>query len=120
MDGESMPEVPQIPDQVPTATLSGLPLALVLTDPDLKDNPIVYANAAFARLTGYPVEAIIGRNCRFLQGPQTQPDRVARIREAVAAGEDLSIEITNHRADECEWRQRECRCPSHVSVRNQL
>jgi PAS domain S-box-containing protein len=71
----------------------------VLTDPDLKDNPIVYANAAFARLTGYPVEAIIGRNCRFLQGPQTQPDRVARIREAVAAGEDLSIEITNHRAD---------------------
>jgi PAS domain S-box-containing protein len=99
MDGEMSPEHPNGPAQVPTATLSGLPLALVLTDPDLEDNPIVYANEAFARLTGYPVASIVGRNCRFLQGPQTQPDRVARIREAVAAGEDLAIEITNHRAD---------------------
>lgn len=64
-----------------------------------EDNPIVYANPAFARLTGYPVEAIVGRNCRFLQGPETEPDRVARLRAAIASGSDISIEITNHRAD---------------------
>jgi PAS domain S-box-containing protein len=90
---------PQTPASVPAATLSGLPLALVLTNPAAEDNPIVYANAAFATLTGYPVDAIIGRNCRFLQGPQTEPDRVARIRAAVDAGEDIAVEITNHRAD---------------------
>ena len=42
---------------------------------------------------------MIGRNCRFLQGPATEPDRVARIRAAIAEGEDIAIEITNHRAD---------------------
>jgi PAS domain S-box-containing protein len=87
------------PVQLPTTALSGLPLALVLTNPTFDDNPIVYANAAFARLTGYSIDAVIGRNCRFLQGPDTEPDRIARIRAAVAAGEDISIEITNHRAD---------------------
>jgi PAS domain S-box-containing protein len=98
VSGEDDP-VPAVPNRVPAATLSGLPLALVLTNPEFEDNPIVYANAAFARLTGYPIEAIIGRNCRFLQGPQTEPDRVAQIRAAVAAGEDIAIEITNHHAD---------------------
>ena len=66
------------PTQLPTTVLSGLPLALVLTNPAFEDNPIVFANAAFARLTGYTIEATIGRNCRFLQGPATEPERVAR------------------------------------------
>jgi PAS domain S-box-containing protein len=87
------------PSQLPTTVLSGLPLALVLTNPAFEDNPIVYANAAFARLTGYTIEATVGRNCRFLQGPNTEPDRVALLRAAIAAGRDVSIEITNHRAD---------------------
>jgi PAS domain S-box-containing protein len=87
------------PERLPTTALSGLPLAIVLTNPDFEDNPLVYANAAFTGLTGYPVDAAVGRNCRFLQGPDTEPDRVARIRAAVAAGEDIAIEITNHRAD---------------------
>ena len=87
------------PVQLPTTALSGLPLALVLTNPAFEDNPIVFANAAFARLTGYTIEATIGRNCRFLQGPATEPERVAEIRQAIAAGQEISIEITNHRAD---------------------
>ena len=87
------------PAQLPTTALSGLPLALVLTNPAFEDNPIVYANAAFSRLTGYTIEAVIGRNCRFLQGPDTEPDRIARLREAIAAGQDVSLEITNHRSD---------------------
>jgi PAS domain S-box-containing protein len=97
-DGKDIGPV-ETPASVPTAVLSGLPLALVLTNPRLDDNPIVYANPAFARLTGHTIESAIGRNCRFLQGPDTEPDRLARIRAAVAAGEEIAIEITNHRAD---------------------
>jgi PAS domain S-box-containing protein len=89
----------EVPERLPTSALTGLPLALVLTNPAFEDNPIVYVNAAFTRLTGYAVEAAVGRNCRFLQGPETEPDRVAQIREAVASGEDIAIELTNHRAD---------------------
>lgn len=84
--------------------LSGLPVALVLTNPIFEDNPIVYANAAFARLTGHPIDAVVGRNCRFLQGPDTEPDRVAQLRAAIAAGSDISLTITNHRADGSPFR----------------
>ena len=86
MDGEGSGLVDAAPSRLPTAALSGLPLALVLTNPAFEDNPIVYANPAFARLTGYTLEAVIGRNCRFLQGPATEPDRVARIRAATRGG----------------------------------
>jgi len=98
-DGQTSGRSGAAPSRVPTAALSGLPLALVLTNPAFEDNPIVYANPAFAKLTGYTIEAVVGRNCRLLQGPATEPDRVARIRDAVARGEDIAIEITNHRAD---------------------
>ena len=65
------------------------------------------------RLTGYPVEAVIGRNCRFLQGPDTEPDVVARIRTAVVAGEDVAVEITNHRADGAPFLNRVTITPVH-------
>ena len=87
------------PKRLPTDELSGLPLALVLTNPAFEDNPIVYANPAFSKLTGYTLESVIGRNCRFLQGPATEPEQIARISKALAAGEDLAIEITNYRSD---------------------
>jgi PAS domain S-box-containing protein len=99
MDGDGNGLSDAAPPRLPTTALSGLPLALVLTNPAFEDNPIVYANPAFAKLTGHPLESVIGRNCRFLQGPATEPDRVERIRAALARGEDIAIEITNHRAD---------------------
>jgi PAS domain S-box-containing protein len=102
-----------LPERLPVAALSGIPLGFVLTNPDLEDNPIVYVNEAFTRLTGYTVDAAVGRNCRFLQGPQTEPDRVARIREAVATGEDIAIEITNHRADGSAFLNRLTITPIH-------
>ena len=77
-DGEGSGLSDDAPSRVPTAALSGLPLALVMTNPSFEDNPIVYANPAFARLTGYTLESVIGKNCRLLQGPATEPDRVAR------------------------------------------
>ncbi|WP_405406109.1 PAS domain-containing protein [Paracoccus sp. Ld10] len=74
-------------------------MAMVITDPNLPDNPIVFANDAFQRLTGYDRPEIVGRNCRFLQGPQTDLDSVARIRDAVGKGTDIAIDILNYRKD---------------------
>jgi len=75
------------------------PIGIVVTDPDREDNPIVYANDAFLELTGYDREAVLGRNCRFLQGPDTAERPVARMREAIDAAEPVTVDIRNYRAD---------------------
>ncbi len=72
---------------------------MVLSDPHLPDCPMVAANAAFAALTGYPSEEILGRNCRFLQGPKTDPASAARIRACLAAGQGCIEWIVNYRRD---------------------
>ena len=58
-------------------------MAVCLTDPTLKDDPIVFCNEAFERLTGYGEDENLGRNCRFLQGPETDQNEVGRIRDAL-------------------------------------
>lgn len=70
-----------------------------VTDPGLPDNPIVYATQGFLKLTGYTLDQVLGRNCRFLQGPETDPDDVQKIREAVEKGNDVSMCLLNYRAD---------------------
>ncbi len=74
-------------------------MPMVITDPRRPDNPIVFVNDAFCRLSGYPREEIVGRNCRFLQGPETDPATIARIRAAVRAAKSIEIDIRNHRKD---------------------
>ncbi|HEY0205659.1 MAG TPA: PAS domain-containing protein, partial [Acetobacteraceae bacterium] len=74
-------------------------MPMVVSDPRQPDNPIVFVNDSFCRLTGYPREMIVGRNCRFLQGPETDPATVARIRAAVQAQGAIEIDIRNHRRD---------------------
>ncbi|MDH2310829.1 PAS domain S-box protein [Methylobacterium brachiatum] len=74
-------------------------MAMIVTDPNLPDNPIVFANRAFLELSGYAAEELIGRNCRFLQGPETDPAHVARIRDAIAARRDVVVELLNYRRD---------------------
>ncbi len=74
-------------------------MPMIVTDPRLPDNPVVFANSAFCRLSGYPREEIVGRNCRFLQGAGTDPRTVARIRSAVAAAQSLEIDVRNYRRD---------------------
>ncbi|KAE8263835.1 hypothetical protein A4X09_0g7128 [Tilletia walkeri] len=64
----------------------GLGAAFVLTNPRLRDHPIVLVSPAFCELTGYPQEAILQRNCRFLQGPSTSPASVQRIRDSLNTG----------------------------------
>ncbi len=72
-------------------------MPMCLTDPHRPDNPIVFCNQAFEQLTGYGRDEILGRNCRFLQGPDTDPAMVAEIRRGLDAGEDVHQEIYNYR-----------------------
>mmetsp|Transcript_29109 Transcript_29109/g.41179 ORF Transcript_29109/g.41179 Transcript_29109/m.41179 type:complete len:550 (+) Transcript_29109:180-1829(+) len=71
----------------------------VLSDPRLPDNPIVYASPGFYDLTGYTQDQVLGRNCRFLQGPGTDPRAVDIIRKAIANGSDSTTCILNYKAD---------------------
>ena len=74
-------------------------MAICLTDPKQDDNPIVFANRAFRALTGYEEEEIIGRNCRFLQGPQTDEVPLQQIRNAIAKEDVVVVELLNYRKD---------------------
>lgn len=74
-------------------------MPMVVTNPDLEDNPIVFCNEAFQRLCGYERSEIIGRNCRFLQGPETDQNSVRRIRAAIEGGRDIELDILNYRKD---------------------
>ena len=77
---------------------SRLSISMVITNPNLDDNPIVYVNDAFERTTGYSRSAVIGRNCRFLQGDRTDKRDVDQIRDAIAEVRDVSVDILNYRA----------------------
>ena len=70
---------------------------MLITDPHQTDNPIVFVNGAFSKLTGYNHDEIIGRNCRFLQGPETEPNDVAKIRDAIERRVPIEIELLNHK-----------------------
>jgi two-component system cell cycle sensor histidine kinase/response regulator CckA len=72
---------------------------IVITDPHLPDNPIVSVNPAFERLTGYTAAEALGRNCRFLQGPGTDPVAIAELAAAVRDGLPCSVEVLNFRKD---------------------
>ena len=75
------------------------PIATVVTDPRQPDNPIVAANDAFTRLTGYTVAEIVGRNCRFLGGPETESDKKELLRTAIEENGQVATELTNYRKD---------------------
>jgi sigma-B regulation protein RsbU (phosphoserine phosphatase) len=72
---------------------------ITIADARLPARPLIYANDGFERLTGYPVGEVLGRNCRFLQGPDTDPTAVAEIRAAVAEQRECIVEILNYRRD---------------------
>ncbi|PWW24484.1 PAS domain S-box-containing protein/diguanylate cyclase (GGDEF)-like protein [Geodermatophilus normandii] len=84
--------------------LEATPSGVTIVDMRLPDQPIVYANEAFRELAGLPSEAILGRNCRLLQSPDTDPGAVARIRAAVAAGQSCRETVLNLRGpDRTPW-----------------
>ncbi|MFQ0814166.1 DNA helicase [Brucella anthropi] len=80
-----------------TAAVELTPMPMLITNPRLPDNPIVFANKAFQTLTGYDSEEIIGKNCRFLQGPATDPRHVEMIRAALDTEQSVDIDILNYK-----------------------
>jgi PAS domain S-box-containing protein len=74
-------------------------MPMAVTDPRQPDNPIVFTNGAFLDLTGYQREHVLGRNCRFLQGPQTDRHAVDEIRRALAEQRAVALDILNYKAD---------------------
>lgn len=74
-------------------------MAICLCDPHTKDYPIVFANRAFRNLTGYSESEIVGQNCRFLQGPDTDQAQVQKIRDALATEDVAVVELLNYRKD---------------------
>jgi len=79
--------------------VDGAMLGIVITDPNQSDNPIVYVNEGFERITQYSRDYAVGRNCRFLQGEGTDPEHRRRFREALANAEEATIHLVNYRAD---------------------
>ncbi|WP_243695764.1 PAS domain-containing protein [Rhodovulum marinum] len=74
-------------------------MSVVISDPGLPDNPMIYVSEEFERQTGYSAAEAVGQNCRFLQGPDTDPHAVEAIRHALRAQTRFSIDILNYRKD---------------------
>lgn len=74
-------------------------MAICLADPSKPDMPLVFVNNAFVSLTGYPEAEVVGRNCRFLQGPGTDPEVVADVRRAIEKESVVVVEMLNYRKD---------------------
>ncbi len=72
---------------------------ITIADAGSPDNPLIYANAGFERLTGYSAAEVIGRNCRFLQGPGTDPESVAVLRTAIRERRHVTVTLLNYRKD---------------------
>ena len=75
------------------------PIGITITDPVQPDNPVIYANDGFTELTGYSRDAVLGRNCRFLQGDRTQEEPVAELAAAIDDEEPVSVELRNYTQD---------------------
>ncbi len=94
MNGDGMQGLPDNTD-----ALEKLPFSLCIADLEIADQPLIYVNRAFECMTGYASSAILGRNCRFLQGPESDPETVSKLGKAVANCEDVEAVIYNYRAD---------------------
>ena len=93
---KAQPEIPPAPhiadDTMPGearadiffAAVKTTRMPMIVTDPHREDNPIIFCNAAFERMTGYKQSEIVGSNCRFLQGPETDKDSIGLVRDAIA------------------------------------
>lgn len=86
------------------AMIATSPIAAVISNPHLPDNPIVECNDAFAALTGYRPDEIIGRNCRFLTGPGTETELSETLRRAIRERRAALVEILNYKKDGTPFR----------------
>ena len=80
------------------------PIATVVSDPSKPDNPLIAVNEAFCALTGYAEDEVIGRNCRFLRGPDTENGQTEKLRSAVYGQHPALAELINYRKDGSPFR----------------
>ena len=86
------------------ALIANSPIASVISDPRQRNNPIIACNAAFIKLTGYSEDEILGRNCKFLAGPATEPWLTETIRSGVKRHSPVLVEILNYKRDGTPFR----------------
>lgn len=84
--------------------LDAVRASIVVADARSPELPIIYVNAQFFAVTGYRAAEVIGRNCRFLQGPESEPEAIAQIRSALEHQRTCSVVITNYRKDGSTFR----------------
>jgi PAS domain S-box-containing protein len=87
--------IPEILTHILDSCVNGV----TLTDPDLEDSPIVYANREFERITGYARDEVVGKNCRLLQGDDRDQEGRSKIREAIKKQEHAEVILRNYRKD---------------------
>jgi PAS domain S-box-containing protein len=85
--------------RVKNQAIEEAPVGITIGDATEPDIPIMYANEGFTTLTGYPKDSVLGENCRFLQGEDTEEATVAEIRDAIESESPIRTEILNYRAD---------------------
>jgi PAS domain S-box-containing protein len=79
--------------------MDAAPVGITVSDATAPDYPLIYVNDAFERITGYAREAVLGHNCRFLQGERSDPAAIAAMREAIGEDRPVSVELLNYRKD---------------------
>jgi PAS domain S-box-containing protein len=85
--------IPQILSKILDSSVNGITLA----DPDMEDMPLVYVNKAFESMTGYTMEEVVGKNCRFMQGEDREQKERYMMQEAIKNGESIEITFKNYR-----------------------
>lgn len=99
LEKQAVDAVLRIRDKAIAAASNGI----VISNATLPDYPIIYANPAFYKMTGYSEPDVIGRNCRFLQGPETNPAAIGELRDAVHNAHSVQTLILNYRKDGSEF-----------------
>lgn len=96
------------------AMIDGSKVGTIVTDPSQQDNPIIYTNKTFIEMTGYTREEVVGRNCRFLQGPETSKEDIEKMKKAIAGEEKVMLTLLNYRKDGSAFWNRLAIEPVHV------
>lgn len=98
-DGHTHPDFPGASGVLFEQAMAQTRMAVTLADPEQEDLPLVFVNRSFLNLTGYEEHEVLGRNCRFLQGPGTDPAELARLRKALEEEQVVVVELLNYRKD---------------------
>ena len=94
---ESFKEEPMALSSLKELAMDSVLEGVTIADFSLPDQPLIYANHGFEEITGYSIEETVGHNCRFLQGPNTEPEKLMHIRKCISAGLPCTVQIKNYR-----------------------